>query len=76
MNWFEAFGKRLFKQTPAFFTKIIYFGVTLGTIGAGLILIPDVPQNLKDWADNFILIGTVAAVVAKATVKHPETIKK
>jgi len=76
MNYFTQFGKRLVAQTPTFFKKIIYFGITLGAIGAGLIAAKDqLPLYIVDWADNLIIIGVVAGVVAKTAVIDPHSVK-
>ena len=76
LNWFEAFVKRMSASTPAFFQKIIYFGVTLGSIGLGLIAAKDqLPLWLVDFADNLVIVGIVAGLVAKAAVKNPEQIQ-
>lgn len=76
INWFEAFVKRMTASTPVFFQKIIYFGITLGTIGLGLIALKDqLPTWLVDWSDNLVIIGLVSGVVAKAAVKDPQAIK-
>lgn len=77
MNWFEAFFKRLNKETPKFFKNVIAFGITLGTIGIGIIAAKETvnfPYWLLDQADNMIIIGAVAAIIAKSTVKDPNQI--
>lgn len=72
MNWFTAFVNRLSSETPSFFKKIIWFGGIVGSIGAALIAAKEtatIPVWLLDQADNMVLIGVVAAIVAKAAVK-------
>lgn len=79
MNWFEAFFKRVFSDTPSFFRKIIYFGVTLGAIGAGIMGLKEtveLPYWLIDQADNMVIIGAVAAVIAKTTVKQSDPLSQ
>lgn len=77
INWFEAFYKRILSSTPVFFQKIIYFGITLGAIGLGLITLKDqLPLWIVDWADNLVIIGLVSGVVAKAAVKDPQAIQE
>lgn len=76
INWFEAFYKRMISSTPAFFKKIIYFGVSLGAIGLGLIALKDqLPAWIGDWAGNMVIIGIVSGVVAKAAVVDPQGIQ-
>lgn len=78
MNFFKALGKRLLLSTPSFFMKIVYFGISLGAIGLGVQQLGetmDLPKWLIDQADNMIIIGAVAAIVAKATVKNPEAVR-
>lgn len=78
MNFFKAFGKRLVLSTPSFFMKIVYFGISLGAIGLGIQELGatmNLPAWLIDQADNMMIVGAVAAVIAKATVKNPEAIK-
>lgn len=75
MNWFEAFFKRVTSDTPSFFRKIIYFGITLGSIGGSIIAAKEtvnLPYWLVDQADNMVLIGVVAAIVAKSVVKQSD----
>ena len=68
MNYFEIFWRRLFSETPKFFKKIIVFGIGLGTIGASILVSPiELPAWLLDQADNLIMIGAVAALIAKST---------
>jgi hypothetical protein len=79
MNWFESFLKRLLSDTPSFFAKIIYFGITLGSIGAGIMGLKgtlDIPYWLVDQADNMVIIGAVAAIVAKSTVKRSNPVSQ
>lgn len=77
INWFQAFGKRMLASTPAFFQKIIYFGITLGAIGLSLIALKEqLPEWIVDWADNLVIIGIVSGVVAKAAVKDPQAIQE
>ncbi len=78
MNFITQFGKRLLLSTPSFFMKIVYFGITLGAIGLGIQELGatmHLPAWLIDQADNLMIIGAVCAIVAKATVKNPESIK-
>ncbi len=76
INWFEAFCKRMAASTPAFFQKIIYFGITLGTIGLGLIAFKaELPAWIGEWAGNMVIIGIVSGVVAKAAVIDPQSIQ-
>lgn len=76
MNFFVQFGKRLVSQTPTFFKKIVYFGITLGAIGASIIAAKEqLPLWLVDWADNLIIIGIVSGIVAKTAVVDPHSVK-
>lgn len=79
MNWFEAFAKRLLSDTPSFFRKVIAFGITLGAIGAGLKAAPEsmnIPLWLIDQADNLIIAGFVAGIVAKSVVKQSDPLSQ
>ena len=80
INWFEVLVKRLGSETPSFFKKIIYFGIGLGALGGGLLGLESQGIQLPVWligqADNLIIIGSVSALIAKATVKNPEELAK
>lgn len=74
-NWFAALVKRLQASTPSFFKKVVYFGITLGTIGTGLIAVEDqLPAFIGEIARYMVTAGVVAGVVAGATVKDPSKI--
>lgn len=62
---------RLKAKTPIFFKYIIAIGLSLGSIGAGLIVIDGINPKLKDMGDNFIIAGLVASAVAKFAKKDP-----
>ena len=62
---------RLKSATPTFFKYIIAIGLSLGSIGAGLIVIDGISPKLKDLGDNFIIAGLVASAVAKFAKKDP-----
>lgn len=55
---------RLKAKTPKFFRWIIGAGISLGTMGASLLIIDGISPKLKDMADNFILTGVVATFVS------------
>lgn len=77
INWFVQFFRRIGAETPSFFRKIIYFGITLGTIGIGLIALKSqLPLWIVDLADNLVIIGLVSGIVAKSAVKNPKDIQK
>lgn len=66
-------------DTPTFFKRLVYIGLTLGAIGAAL-MEPHVAAAVPDWIDKlagyFVTAGVVAAAVGKLTVKDPEVLKK
>lgn len=78
MNFFTELAKRVVMSTPDFFKKIIYFGASLGAVGLGIQQLGetmDLPLWLIDQADNMMIIGAVAAIIAKVTVKNPDALK-
>lgn len=70
--------KRLLADTPSFFKKIIALMVSVGAIGAAL-LVPDVAAQLPPifgkLAGYMVTAGVVGGVLAKLTVKDPEALK-
>lgn len=76
INWFKAFYKRIGAGTPIFFKKIIYFGITLGAIGGGIIIAKDqFPTWLVELANTMVIVGLVSGIVAKAAVIDPQSIQ-
>lgn len=71
---------RLTSESPAFFKKIQAIGITLGAVGVAIIAIPAsvvvLPAAIVSAAGYFIAIGSVAAAVAKTTVKDTDVLKK
>lgn len=70
-NWFSQFVSRMTTETPVFFKKIVAFGVTVGTIGVGLVAAPasvfaSLPIDLHTVGGYMIAIGTISGIVAKA----------
>lgn len=78
--WSQAW-ERLNSSTPIFFKKIIKAGVSLGGVGGGLIapgLAPSIhwPAQLTTIGSYLLIIGAVAAAVAKfACDDPPPTVK-
>lgn len=69
-NWFSQFLSRLTTETPVFFKKIVYFGISIGAIGLGLVAVPDsvfksIPIDVHAIAGYMIAVGTIAGVIAK-----------
>ncbi len=66
---------RISSESPDFFKKIIGIGITLGAVGAALVSLPTIvpalilPPIVSTLGGYFIAAGTVAAAVAKTTVK-------
>jgi len=70
---------RFLASTPTFFKRIIALGITIGGVGAAL-LVPDVANQLPpvfgEIAGYMVTAGVVAGVLAKLTVSNPDDIKK
>jgi hypothetical protein len=73
MNFVKETLRRLTLSTPSYFQKLIYFGITLGTIGAGLMAIPELEQ-FHSLGEKLFMVGLVCGVVAKSAVKDPNQI--
>lgn len=73
MNFFKETLTRVALKTPSYFKKLIYFGMTLGAIGAGLMAIPEL-QQFYAIGERLLIIGLVCGVVAKTTVQNPNMI--
>lgn len=67
--------KRWKLETLDFWKKFIYFGISLGVVGTGLLQIDGVPLFVYDLAKGMTTIGATSAVIAKLTVKNPEELK-
>ena len=70
MNFAKQTLRRLVLKTPAYFKKLIYFGIALGTIGTGLMAIPE----LEQFGEKLLIIGLVSGVIAKTAVTDPNQI--
>ena len=70
---------RLTGESPSFFKKVQAIGITLGSIGGGILLLPAtgviLPAALLTIASHCVAIGAVAALVAKFTVKDSDVLK-
>jgi uncharacterized membrane protein YhhN len=73
MNFFTETFRRLVLETPSYFKKLIYFGIALGTVGAGLIAIPELEQ-FHAIGEKLFIIGLVSGVIAKTAVKDTNQI--
>ena len=73
MNFANETFRRLVLETPSYFKKLIYFGITLGTIGAGLMAVPELSQFYA-IGEKLLIIGLVCGVIAKTAVKDPNQI--
>lgn len=68
---------RLTSETPVFFKKILYFGITLGGVGAAILAIDAtklpmaIPLIIQQLAGYFVTAGTICAVVAKSATTDP-----
>lgn len=70
--------KRFLADTPTFFKRLIAIGVSLGAVGAAL-LVPDVADQLPPLfgkiAGYLVTAGVVSGIMAKLTVKDPDVLK-
>jgi hypothetical protein len=73
MNFFKETFRRLALQTPSYFKKMIYFGITLGAIGTGLMAIPELAE-FHSIGEKLLVIGLVCGVIAKTAVTDPNKI--
>jgi len=73
MNFVKETFRRLVLDTPSYFKKMIYFGITLGAIGAGFVAIPEL-ESFHGIGEKLIVIGLACSVVAKSAVKDPNQI--
>ncbi len=74
-NFFVQFFNRLTTETPIFFKKIVYFGITIGAIGLALKGIDlggiKLPFDMNVVSGYMIAIGTVSTVIAKTATTDP-----
>lgn len=73
MNFIKETFRRLTLETPSYFRKLIYFGITLGAIGTGFVAIPEL-ASLHGIGEKLIVIGLACSVVAKSAVSDPNKI--
>jgi uncharacterized membrane protein YhhN len=73
MNFAKETFRRLVLQTPSYFKKLIYFGLTLGAVGAGLIAVPEL-EKFHSLGQHLVIIGLVCSVIAKTAVKDTNQI--
>ena len=73
MNFAKQTLRRLALKTPAYFKKLIYFGIALGTIGTGLMAIPELEQ-FYSIGEKLLIIGLVSGVITKTAVIDPNQI--
>jgi uncharacterized membrane protein YhhN len=73
MNFFKETFRRLVLKTPSYFKKLIYFGIALGTIGTGLMTIPELEQFYV-IGEKLFIIGLVCGVISKTAVTDPNRI--
>ena len=69
--------KRWKADTPAYFKKIVYGGITLGTTCLGIRVGFEqagmkLPEWLNRWLEIGVGIGIVATVIAKTAVDKPD----
>jgi hypothetical protein len=69
MNFTKETLRRLVLETPSYFKKLIYFGITLGAIGAGLMAIPELSQFYA-IGEKLLIIGLVCGVVSNTAVQN------
>ncbi len=72
--------KRLTSESPTFFKRIQAIGITLGSVGTALLLIPAsvvvLPAVVITVAGYFVVAGVVATTVAKTAVADPSVLEK
>lgn len=73
MNFIHETFRRLVLETPSYFKKLIYFGITLGAIGTGLIAVPELAQ-FHEVGEKLLIIGLICGVIAKTAVSDPNKI--
>ena len=73
MNFAKQTLRRLALKTPTYFKKLIYFGIALGTIGTGLMAIPE-QEQFYSIGEKLLIIGLVSSVIAKTAVTDPNQI--
>lgn len=76
MSFFSLLWQRINSETPAFFKKVIGFGVTIGGIGLGLVAIPNIPERLQEIGGYMITAGAICAAVAKSTTSNTTLAEK
>jgi len=73
MNFFKETFRRIVLETPSYFKKLIYFGLTLGAVGAGIMAVPELEQ-FHAIGEKLFIIGLVCGVISKTAVKDTNQI--
>jgi hypothetical protein len=73
MNFVKETFRRLVLETPSYFKKLIYFGIAIGAVGAGLMAIPEL-ASFHAIGEKLFIIGLVSGVIAKTAVNDTNQI--
>lgn len=72
MNFFNELSNRLTTETPKFFKKLQALGLYLSTAATAVLIIPAIPDKIKEIAGYVLTAGLVLAAVSKIPVKDPD----
>jgi len=67
--------KRIFTDTPKFFKRLRFFGLSLSAVSTTLLNIDGIPEKLIQIASEGVWIGLTIAAVSQLTAKNPEELK-
>jgi hypothetical protein len=73
MNFVKETFRRLVLETPSYFKKLIYFGIAIGAVGAGLMAIPEL-ASFHAIGEKLFIVGLVSGVIAKTAVNDTNQI--
>ena len=75
MNFITELKNRLKEESPKFFQKIQKFGAWLTGIATSLLLLPYIPEQVKNFAGYALVAGIVLTGTAYLPVKDTSAIK-
>ncbi len=68
--------KRILLDTPKFFKRLRWFGLSVTASGVAITQVSGAPELIAHIGEDMIWVGAVIAAVSTLTVSNPEDINK
>lgn len=69
MKFFTELANRWTKDSPKFFKKLQYISLYLIASTTAILVIPKIPETIKNIAEHTLIIGLVMGAISKLPVK-------